>query len=41
VRPLADIEAGGVDAVVVYKVARLSRFLLDFARLMEIFEKRV
>jgi site-specific DNA recombinase len=38
-RLLADIEAGKVDCVVVYKVDRLSRSLLDFARLVEIFEK--
>ncbi|GAB6166188.1 recombinase family protein [Thermostilla marina] len=37
---LADIEAGKVDCVVVYKVDRLSRSLLDFARLMEIFERK-
>ncbi len=39
-RLVADIEAGTVDAVIVYKVDRLSRSLLDFARLMETFEKR-
>lgn len=38
-RLLADIEAGRVDCVVVYKVDRLSRSLLDFARIVEIFEK--
>ena len=38
-RLLADIEAGKVDVVVVYKVDRLSRSLLDFARIMEAFEK--
>jgi DNA invertase Pin-like site-specific DNA recombinase len=32
--------AGKVDGVVVYKVDRLSRSLLDFARLMEAFEKK-
>ena len=37
---LADIEAGRVDCVVVYKVDRLSRSLLDFARLMTFFEGR-
>jgi DNA invertase Pin-like site-specific DNA recombinase len=36
---LADIQAGRVDCVLVYKVDRLSRSLLDFARLMEIFER--
>jgi site-specific DNA recombinase len=38
-RLLSDIEAGKVDCVVVYKVDRLSRSLLDFARIMEIFER--
>lgn len=38
-RLLADIEAGRIDCVVVYKVDRLSRSLLDFARMMEAFEK--
>lgn len=38
-RLLADIDAGKVDCVVVYKVDRLSRSLLDFARIMESFEK--
>jgi site-specific DNA recombinase len=37
---LADIEAGRIDWVLVYKVDRLSRSLLDFARLMETFERR-
>ena len=36
---LNDIEAGRIDCLVVYKVDRLSRSLLDFARMMEIFEK--
>jgi site-specific DNA recombinase len=39
-RLLADIEAGKVDCVVVYKVDRLSRSLLDFAQMMQSFEKR-
>ena len=39
-RLLADIEAGKVDCVVVYKVDRLSRSLLDFARIMEVFEQQ-
>jgi len=37
---LADVEAGKVDCVVVYKVDRLSRSLLDFARLMQMFDER-
>src|SRR3982750_2698402 len=36
---LAEIEAGKVDCVVVYKVDRLSRSLLDFARLIELFDR--
>lgn len=36
---LADIEAGKVDIVVVYKIDRLTRSLADFARIVEIFEK--
>lgn len=38
-RLLADIAADRVDCVVVYKVDRLSRSLLDFARIMETFDK--
>lgn len=38
-RLLEDIEAGKVNCVVVYKVDRLSRSLLDFARMMEIFDR--
>ena len=38
-RLMADIQAGKVDCVVVYKVDRLSRSLLDFAKMMETFEK--
>ena len=38
-RLLADIRAGRVDGVVVYKVDRLSRSLLDFARMMQSFEQ--
>ena len=37
-RLLSDIHAGLVDCVVVYKVDRLSRSLLDFARLVEVFD---
>lgn len=36
---MADIEAGKIDCVVVYKVDRLSRSLLDFARIMEVFDR--
>src|SRR5918997_2439713 len=37
-RLLADIERGLVDVVVVYKTDRLSRSLMDFARLVDLFE---
>lgn len=37
---MEDIQSGQVDCVLVYKVDRLSRSLLDFARLMGIFEER-
>jgi site-specific DNA recombinase len=39
-RLLEDIEAQRVDCVMVYKVDRLSRSLLDFARLMDRFDQR-
>jgi len=38
-RLLADIEAGLVDVVVVYKIDRLSRSLMDFAKLVQIFDQ--
>lgn len=38
-RLLADIRVGAIECVVVYKVDRLSRSLIDFARIVEIFEK--
>ena len=38
-RLLADIQAGKIDCVVCYKVDRLSRSLLDFAKMMESFER--
>jgi len=38
-RLLADVRGGAVECVVVYKVDRLSRSLIDFARIVEIFEK--
>ena len=37
-RLLAAIEARKVDCIVVYKVDRLSRSLLDFARIIEVFD---
>ena len=38
-RLLADITAGKIDCVLVHRVDRLSRSLLDFAKMMEIFDK--
>ncbi|MBZ5532070.1 MAG: recombinase family protein [Acidobacteriia bacterium] len=37
---LADIDAGRVDTVVVYKVDRLTRSLADFAKIIERFDAR-
>ena len=37
-RLLADVAAGHIDCILVYKVDRLSRSLLDFAQLMATFE---
>src|SRR5687767_2959790 len=39
-RLLVDVEAGAVDVVVVYKIDRLSRSLMDFSKLVEVFERR-
>jgi len=36
---LADIRAGRIDIVVVYKVDRLTRSLADFAKLVELFDQ--
>ena len=38
-RLMADVEAGRIDVVVIYKIDRLTRSLLDFVRLMDVFEK--
>jgi site-specific DNA recombinase len=38
-RLLADIEAGRIDIVVVYKIDRLSRALMDFAKLVEVLDR--
>jgi site-specific DNA recombinase len=37
---LADIEAGTIDVVVVYKIDRLTRSLADFAKLVEAFDTK-
>ena len=39
-RLLADIDAGKVDCIVVYKVDRLSRSLIDFSKIMDVLERR-
>ena len=39
-RLLADIEQGRVDIVVCYKIDRLSRSLMDFSKLVEVFERK-
>jgi site-specific DNA recombinase len=38
-RLLTDVVAGKVDSIIVYKIDRLSRSLLDFLRLIELFEQ--
>jgi len=39
-RLLADVESGKVDTIVVYKVDRLTRSLSDFAKIIEVLERR-
>jgi site-specific DNA recombinase len=39
-RLLKDLENGQVDVVVVYKIDRLTRSLMDFAKLVEIFDAK-
>jgi DNA invertase Pin-like site-specific DNA recombinase len=36
---VADLRAGGIDVVMVYKVDRLTRSLSDFAKLVELFDE--
>ncbi|MBN8518870.1 MAG: recombinase family protein [Candidatus Accumulibacter sp.] len=38
-RMIADIEAGRIDVVVIYKIDRLTRSLSDFSRMVEVFER--
>jgi site-specific DNA recombinase len=38
-RLLKDVRAGKVDVIVVYKVDRLTRSLVDFAKLVELFDR--
>lgn len=35
----ADIKAGQINMVVVYKIGRISRSLFDFSKIVEMFEK--
>lgn len=37
---LKDLEAGQIDVVVVYKIDRLTRSLMDFAKLVEVFDTK-
>ena len=39
-RLISDIEPGQVNCVIVYQVDRLSRSLLDFAKMMQTFDER-
>jgi DNA invertase Pin-like site-specific DNA recombinase len=39
-RLMADVEAGLIDVIVVYKMDRLTRALLDFSKLVESFDKK-
>ena len=39
-RLMADIEAGRVDMVVIYKIDRLTRSLVDFCKMVEVFNER-
>lgn len=39
-RLLTDIEEGKIDTVVVYKIDRLTRSLLDFSKIVEAFDKK-
>ncbi len=38
-RLLADVDAGRIDVIVVYKIDRLSRSLMDFSKLVETFDR--
>jgi DNA invertase Pin-like site-specific DNA recombinase len=38
-RLLADVQAGKIDVIVVYKVDRLTRSVADFAKLVELFDQ--
>ena len=38
-RLMADIEAGLIDVVVIYKIDRLTRSLTDFSKMVDVFER--
>ena len=38
-RMMADIEAGKIDVVLIYKIDRLTRSLADFSRMVDVFER--
>lgn len=40
-RLLADVDDGLVDVVVAYKIDRLSQSLMDFSKLVEVFDRNV
>ena len=39
-RLMADIEAGKIDVIVIYKIDRLTRSLADFSKMVEVFERQ-
>ena len=39
-RLLRDVQAGSIDAIVCYRIDRLSRSLADFTKLVEILDRR-
>lgn len=38
-RMMADIEAGKIDVVIIYKIDRLTRSLADFSKMVDVFER--
>ncbi|MBF0185886.1 MAG: recombinase family protein, partial [Magnetococcales bacterium] len=38
-RLMADVEAGKINQIVIYKLDRLTRSLMDFAKLVDVFDK--
>jgi DNA invertase Pin-like site-specific DNA recombinase len=39
-RLMSDVEAGKIDVVVIYKIDRLTRSLVDFSKMVEVFERQ-